>query len=574
MRGAIGRMAQHITRAPRRKVRLTLGGTVAFTVVDVLAQAATPPVFAWQSVSSHRVVLAALGALLVTWGFLSATDARGDALEKAARADRLKEAAGRGRSTRNVDPVRASLICASVCLLCWGIARLQLWPMVSMNDTIMILADPIKASVQHPLVYALGLSGLVRLGTALGGGSEVVGVLLAAGVQMGAWVAAVALVIHVLARAGAGWITLGLLTGYLALFPLIANYSFALVKDAVFALFIVAAVPVLWLILRTRGEVLHRVDFAILTTVVFAGIGTTRNNGLLVVLILVPLVVVLADGQRRRAALVCAVSLLVSLAPVGITRMVAGDQSFTESVGVPLQMLGYAVVNDPNCLPEQVRDYVDTVLPLERWAEVHDPETVDPVKYDASFNGAVIDDDPLGFLRTWGQGALSCPGAFASGFLLHTADLWRFDSQPIAGSGQSMFTEVVSNSPANGEELSADYAARGINTHSLLPEHLAKAVRWYLTRGMAMVPGPEWWMWCLVLVASGFALRHRSGEALAVLSPTVLVWITLMLGAPTVRPFRYMEFVVVVAPIALAILWGMPSPSPDGEPASPRPKRT
>jgi hypothetical protein len=510
---------------------------VAFTVVDVLAQAATPPVFAWQSVSSHRVVLAALGALLVTWGFLSATDARGDALEKAARADRLEEVPRRGQSTRNVNPVRASLICAWVCLLCWGIARLQLWPMVSMNDTILILSDPIKASVQHPLVYTLGLSGLVRLGTALAGGNEAVGVVLAAGIQMAAWMAASASVIHVLASAGARSITLGLLIGYLALFPLIADYSFALVKDAVFALFIVAAFPVLWLILRTRGEVLHRVDFAVLTTVVLAGIGTTRNNGLLVVLILAPLVVVLADGQRRRAALVSAVFLLVSLAPVGITRMVAGDQSFTESVGVPLQMLGYAVVNDPDCLPEQVRDYADTVLPLERWVEIYDPETVDAVKYDSSFNGAVIDDDPLGFLRVWGQGALSCPAAFASGFLLHTADLWRFDSQPIAGSGQSMFTEVVSNSPANGEELTADYAARGISTHSLLPESIAKAVRWYLTRGMAMVPGPGWWMWGLVLVASGFTLRHRSGEALAVLSPTVLVWITLMSAAPTVRPF-------------------------------------
>lgn len=567
-------MVQHLTRAPRRKVRLTVRVTVAFTVVDVLAQAATPPVFAWQSVSAHRVTLAALGALLVTWGFLSATDARGDALERAERADRLEEAPRSGRSTRNVNPVHASLICAALCLLCWGVARLQLWPMVSMNDTILILSDPIKASVQHPLVYTLGLSGLVRLGTALGGGNEAVGVALAAGVQMAAWMAASASVIHVLARAGARWITLGLLIGYLALFPLVADYSFALVKDAVFALFIVAAVPVLWLILRTRGEVLHRVDFAVLTTVVLAGIGTTRNNGLLVVLILAPMVVVLADGQRRRAALVSAVSLLVSLAPVGITRMVAGDQSFTESVGVPLQMLGYAIVNDPDCLPERVRDYADTVLPLERWVEVHDPETVDPVKYDSSFNGAVIDDDPLGFLRMWGQGALACPGAFASGFLLHTADLWRFDSQPIAGSGQSMFTEVVSNSPANGEKLTADYAARGISTHSLLPESVAKAVRWYLTRGMAMVPGPGWWMWGLVLVGAGFALRHRSGEALAVLAPTVLVWLTLMLGAPTVRPFRYMEFVVIVVPIALAILWGTPPPSPEGESASRRPKRT
>jgi len=72
---------------------------------------------------------------------------------------------------------------------------------------------------------------------------------------------------------------------------------------------------------------------------------------------------------------------------------------------------------------------------------------------------------------------------------------------------------------------------------------------------MEATPGQGTWMWALVLSVVGFVYAGRR-EWVAIYTPMVLLWATLMIAAPTVTPFRYMEPIIMVVPIGLAVLLG------------------
>ncbi|MGO1737295.1 MAG: hypothetical protein ACTHZ9_13380, partial [Leucobacter sp.] len=41
-------------------------------------------------------------------------------------------------------------------------------------------------------------------------------------------------------------------------------------------------------------------------------------------------------------------------------------------------------------------------------------------------------------------------------------------------------------------------------------------------------------------------------------APTMLVWASLLAGAPTTSPFRYVEFIILVVPVGLVVLLAAP----------------
>ena len=107
---------------------------------------------------------------------------------------------------------------------------------------------------------------------------------------------------------------------------------------------------------------------------------------------------------------------------------------------------------------------------------------------------------------------------------------------------------------ADREQVIRNYARAGVVNHSLLPR-LLQPVGDAVVRGMEATPGQGTWMWALVLSVVGFVYAGRR-EWLAIYAPMVLLWATLMIAAPTVTPFRYMEPVILVVPIGLVVLLG------------------
>lgn len=488
-----------------------------------------------------RFLAALLLSAVVCWGFLLLVDV----------AERRRGSRSARCPAEPAGPVRRGPAAAAflVPLACWSFLYAHLWPLASMNDTAWILRNPTGAGVQHPITYTLITGGVFRLGRLFGG--NLAGVVLLSVGQMLLWAGCVSAVVVFLDRNGAPRRVSGFFIAYCALMPLVADYSFAVVKDAVFSLFATLLIPVLLVVRAGAGRVLLSRRGAAIVVAVLAGFALTRNNALPVALVILVLAARWSRAQGRRVMAVFVIALVVVVVPPAAT---ARSSHAKEALGVPLQMVGHALVHDPECLPARSRQVFDAVFDTEVWKRVYDPTSVDPVKYNKAFRTAYLDAHRRQFLGAWARGLAACPGSFITGLLLQTANLWRFDADPVLSAGQSRFVSVVSNAPADREKIIAEYAAGGVVNHSLLPRPL-RPVGDAVVRGMELTPGQGTWMWALALSVTGFVYAGRR-EWVAIHLPMILLWGTLMIAAPAVAPFRYMEPIIMVVPIGLIILLG------------------
>ena len=506
------------------------------------------------SFSPVRLLAALVLSGAVCWGFLALVDLTEQRRARRSRSDDGEPSGngtpgavtpGTGRPARRHLALTAFL----VPLVCWSFLYAHLWPMASMNDTAWILRNPTGAGAQHPITYTLTVGGLFRLGRLVGG--DVVGVVLLSVGQMLLWAACVSVVVVFLDRRGTSRRVSGLLIAYCALMPLVADYSFAVVKDAAFSLFATLLIPVLLVVRASAGRVLLSGRGTMVVVAVLAGFALMRNNALPVVLVILALVVWWSRAHLRRAVAVSAVALVLIVVPPAATAQSAHAE---EALGIPLQMVGYTLVHDADCLPQDSRRVFDAVLEPAVWKQVYRPTSVDPVKDAEAFNTAYLDANRGRFLSAWGRALVACPRPFVTGFLIQTANLWRFDADPIRTDGQSRFVSAVSNYPADRERLIRSYASAGVVNHSLLPRPL-RPVGDAVVRAMEATPGQGTWMWVMALSVTGFVYARRR-EWVAIYTPMILLWATLLIAAPTVTPFRYMAPVIMVVPIGLAVLLG------------------
>ena len=535
-------------RTHRRRAVASALFAIAFAAVDAVSQVVGRVQPATRTLAQGALTPARLLAALVLsgavcWGFLALVDLA--ARRRARRSQSTDERPGDGRSSRR----RLALTAFLVPLVCWTFVYAHLWPMASMNDTAWILRNPTGAGAQHPITYTLTIGGLFRLGRLVGG--DLAGVVLLSVGQMLLWATCVSAVTIFLDRKGTSRRMTGVFIAYCALMPLVADYSFAVVKDAAFSLFATLLIPVLLVVRSSAGKVLLSRRGTAVVVAVLVGFALMRNNALPVVLVVLALVVWWSRVHLRRAVAVSAVALVLIVIPPATTAQASHAE---EALGIPLQMVGYTLVHDAQCLPPASQHVFDNVLAPEAWKQAYRPNSVDPVKDDKSFNTAYLDAHRGQFLSAWGRALVACPRPFVTGFLVQTANLWRFDADPIRTDGQSRFVTAVSNYPADRDRLIRAYARAGVVNHSLLPR-LLRPVGGAAVRGMEVTPGPGTWMWMVALSAVGFVYAGRR-EWVAIYTPMVLLWATLMIAAPTVTPFRYMEPIIMVVPIGLAVLLG------------------
>lgn len=447
-----------------------------------------------------------------------------------------------------------NLLAALIPFLLWSVLFAHFWPIASMNDTEWILKDPWGASIQHPLAYGLLLRAVVDLFTYIGG-SLLVGVVAAALLQMLAWAGIMALMVDTLRLLGVDYRVRAAFIAYGALCPLIANYAFALVKDSPFMLAIATTGAILVRIWSTRGKALRRPLFLFIALWVLLTLAVMRNNGLLVLIVLTPLIIFWAKKARIHAAGLGVIAIVLALIPGQLSAHFVGSPRYVESVAIPLQIVGHVVTYDRECLPAAEVEYFSSIIPFDTWVEVREPGSVDSTKYAQGFSEGYLEDTRGEFLSHVGAVVRACPASSLQGWLAHTSAYWRLDPPVVGMTGQSVFTSAVTNYPSNRDQLIAGWAQNGVVNESLLPAPARNIATDLWTLLIHLIPGPGFWLWVAIFLAALFAVRGRK-EWIPLLSPTFLVWGTLLVASPATFPFRYVAFVMLTLPFAAAILLG------------------
>lgn len=454
----------------------------------------------------------------------------------------------KSRFTTNVAAVLLSIASS----LIWF---LRYWPVTSMNDTWAILNDPWAMSVQHPLTYGVLLKILVDTGTVLTHYSLSKGLAFAALFQIILWALMLLFLVDTLYLLGTSnwvrWFVILITTGA----PVIVNYSYSLVKDAPFVWALVMTSTIFLRIFVSRGKELNKYWFCAIALLSFISLATLRNNGFYVLVLIGFVSILFSSKSRVRSVIVVVTSILVALVPLQLSNRVAGEPLYKEKVGIPLQMVGYAMSYKPQCFSQKQYEYFNNVMPIAGWKKYYNPRTVDSIKDSGALNVSWLQSHNQDFLPNLVKAVPACNREFMKGYLLHTLEYWRVDALSVADTGgQSYFDSAVSNSCADRKWLIKDLANKSVVNNSKMPKPITRFLDKWADLGKMLTPGGGTWLWGMMLLMVG-AIRNKRWDIIVILAPALATWGTLLLGSPVATPFRYVAFAPIITLFAFSAIF-------------------
>lgn len=279
-------------------------------------------------------------------------------------------------------------------------------------------------STHHPILHTLIVGGLSQLGYVVFGSYDI-GLFVYMLLQVVMLAIAMAATIGVLAKRGmkACWLW-GLLFLYCAA-PIYTNIVSVAIKDVPYNAFVVGYV-ICFALLMEEPRRIKNVKFLLAFVAVQMGAILFRNNGLVMVLLsgIVAFVWLFKkyNWKERIVSLVAlfgasiAVAKLITFILMQLTSATEG--SMGEMMSVPFQQTARYLQLYRDEITEEERVAIETVLgPVDKIAEVYDPESSDPVKalHDkGATTGAWMD-----YLVAWAKGFFKHPVVYVEAFFAH-----------------------------------------------------------------------------------------------------------------------------------------------------------
>lgn len=444
-----------------------------------------------------------------------------------------------------------------VLLLCWLPYFLVYYPGILIRDSWVSLhmalgLEPL--SNHHPVLFTQWVGQCLRMAgstpedltAGIATFSIIQAIVLAGGLGFVVWW------VHTRWGRGAALAALA----YFGLDPTVGMWAITMQKDTLFALWLTLTTVFLAEVgLRGMGWLTGRRQCVALGALLLA-LGFSRNNGPLVAMgitgVLMVLVLIRAWRDREHWRAWCR-GPLAGLLAVAIVLLVQGPgygaagvvpTSYTEKVGLPLNQVGWAVVNG-DITPEQ-GEVVSNLLPLEDIQKRFNITIVDALKFSAGFDDDWLNEHPDEFMALWldlaGENLAGYGQAWfalSGGYLDVDKVMIRLDPGTKRGAGDLV---VHDRSLLGSEDLPKE-----------LPPDLARVIT-APGFNLAYSNGLVFWA-CAVAVAAGL-VRRRPGPVLA-LAPYLLTIGTLLVASP-LCDFRYVGSGHMALPVLLCLLWGGP----------------
>ena len=405
-----------------------------------------------------------------------------------------------------------------------------------------------RLSNRHPLILALVLRLCLFAGGAFSGGDMTPGCLLYTVMQMLYLSGSIAYLVEWLVRRFRLTPVWRLFLGAVfAVDPYMAINAIAMWKDPCFA-----ASFVLWTLSLTdlcfsKGELLHSRGWRL--RFVLFGLLTLfwRNNGVASAVFLAGVLALwllvsrkCEQRIRRRLRQTLALTLAVLLIWAGTVRFgyrAAGipNAPREESVGVMLNQMA-AVAATGGRMDEQERDYLESLMPLEVYAEAYRPCSVDLLKWDARMNTEALASKR--FFTTWLSLLWKNPGRYLSAWALNCYGFWTVNRAEIREQAAGIEYPVTLNFPP--------YTLR---EEPLLPGGPLRELPLYSRSLPAGVLA-----WLLLAVVLLLVLTRRTSLLLP-LSLSVGLILGLLVGTPLWYLPRYALPVQFLAPYYLLLAW-------------------
>lgn len=386
--------------------------------------------------------------------------------------------------------------------------------------------------------YHTRLVGLiVKLGMALTGDINF-GVALFHGFQILLLAAVFGYTVMTLYQIGVpGW-GLGLVFFVYALLPYNIVYSITLWKDVPFGASALLLAAAFYRLLKSVGSN-RKGDYAAFTLGAL-GMALLRTNGWYALLAAAVLLGILLRRQYKKLLTVLLAVLAVTWVMIGplLNLLRVPDTDPVEAFAVPMQQIARVVSND-RALTQEEQDLLSEIFLMEKLGEVYDPQTVDPVKYEAFRYDQVdyIRQNAPAYLKLYGTLGLRYPGDYLKAWVDETRGYWN------GGYFYWIYTlEAEENNVGILPTAGSGPIARLYSAWFRFAEKPA-ALQMLYSIGLRV--------WILIACCVVCCLQKRKHWLIAV--PALVVTVGLWLGTPVFAEFRYAYPMVLTSPLVLMV---------------------
>lgn len=437
----------------------------------------------------------------------------------------------------------------------WGCVLLLLFPGTNMNDTVFCMKSPVNSAQIQPLIFeAIVYWGMCLFRKLTGNAIAAYALLTLIQMLFCAWAAAygVAWMYRKKIKASVCYAA----AAVFALSPVMADYSVTLVKDTVFAfLFLLLLMQSYDLICEKQKQMTSRQ--VVKLTVLMVLTTLFRSNGIAVVIVLLLVLFFVKHMDRRKiAAVLLAVIAISKLNGAIVSYYHPQSASFREATGVLTQQMAAVIARDGD-ISEEEAEFLNRVLPLDRWKEWYIFDFVDRIKFHPEFDLSYLNAHKREYVKTWYSLLKKNFKIYVDAYLFHTYQLWNvagFDRSCLDYT-QSVFVRLNNNE--SDESNSGLYLQSiGLKNDSVFPEIFVNALKDTFVKAcelnLLLNPGC---MICILILCTFFLLAARRLAELVFLLPQISFWIIFMAATPAGGPFRYSYYLLVCLPFSIALTW-------------------
>lgn len=332
---------------------------------------------------------------------------------------------------------------------------------------------------------------------------------------------------------------------FYALHPASAMFSMYISKDVLFSMAMVLLVITVVDMAEANFEVsnVKMLVSGVLSLLVML----LRNNGLFVVAF--SLVVFLITGLRKKYKGLIRISLFLTVAIIvfilfkmsAVRLLGIQPESFAESASVPLQQVGYVIMNNEESIDEQDAQFIGRIMNFDKVKKVYTLGYTDPYKFDEEFDDVFFNDNKAEFISVWAHMLPTHFGDYVKAYLAQTIGYWHYgESTTLCTQGIWADNEIG----VNRIDVIGDIT--GVSLYGVIEKLMLvsrKAPVLCILTSMAMQ------LYMLIVVLAMKLRRKRNVNYILPFVPLIMLWISVMLAAPASCLFRYMYPLFVLWPI-------------------------
>lgn len=321
-------------------------------------------------------------------------------------------------------------------------------------------------------------------------------------------------------------------------------------KDTALTIFLLLLTTQTAHIVLSKGEWLKKSRNLAALTVTIAAATLVRHNAFFFTLPYTVILCALFFRSAKRVLCVAAGGLLLVLGVRGPLYGILGvsyteNQTYVESVGLPMTILADTVLNNPEALDLETKAFLYEIASPAEWEESYQLHNYNSIKFQFNANQVVARIPPAALFRMVSGAARSDPKTAFNAIVGLTDMVWRTDalegSIPIVAERDAQLWEAMTG------DITLDKTAAHV-----VYSALQGATSMPLANRLTMSIGVQ----MLALLLSGlFSLLHRRG------------WVALLLVVPSVaynlgtmlllcgNDYRFFHFnLVITFPLALLCL--------------------